>query len=292
MLYVNLSKIILEAKRINENNKLWAVVKNDAYGLGLIEVASALIKSKIDSFVCISLNEAIVLRDLSKDIKILLLGPIPYNDLDIIRDNDIIVSVNSFDDLKMLPSDIKRFVKINTSLNRFGIDYNNDLGKEVCYTHLAVSDIDVANKFLEYGNNIGSSKILIGEVRVGYLLYKNAISVIEPIIYIRRVLENSYVGYDYYTDKEILVGIINIGYYHGVDKRNKGRKVYINGNYYEIISICMNQTFIMIDESIKLYDDVELIGEHISIDDVSKYMNKSPYEELVGYTKLKRKYIK
>ncbi len=293
MKIVDTNVIKRNVQRITNKHELCAVLKNDAYGLGVVAMATLLIKSGIRKFAVIELEEAIMLRDLSKKIEILLLGLIPYSDLDIVKENDITVSINSLSD--KVPEGIKYAYKVNSSLNRFGIDIDDvPSNAKMVYSHLATDDVIVANNFLRKFPNgsIGSSKLLVGKnVRVGFEIFNNAVQILEQIVYTREVEKNCYVGYDYLTEKDMVVGIIPIGYYNGLIKANKGRMVYIRGKYYPILTICMNHTFIEIDECIKVGDDVEVYGNHITIKDVADYLQTSPYEVLVGMHKISRKYL-
>lgn len=284
-------------KNVNDYSKghiLWAVLKNDAYGLGLSKIGEYLISIGVNNFVVISLNEAILLRKMSDDINILLLGLIPYDRLDEINKYRIIVSINRVSDIGNLPNNILREYKLNTSLNRFGLSKEElPLGKIRVYSHLAISDDLIVDEFLRCGyNHIGSTKLPKGkEIRIGYGLYKDAIKIYEEIVYIRHVKKESYIGYDYYTNSDCIVGIINIGYYDGLLKANSGRYVFINDKRYKILSICMNHTFILIDESIKEFDNVEIVGENITIEEIAKYLSTSPYEVLVSFRDMKKRYI-
>ena len=293
---------IIDTKRIKENAmlllsryKLWAVVKNDAYGLGLITISSKLIKAGVKNFAVISLHEAVLLRELSKEINILLLGTIPLSDIDIILENRIIVSVNDKSDLDKLESNVLRAVKVNCDLNRFGvsIDEAKEIEGEFYYSHLALPNSKLAKEYLDFGiKQIGSSKLLIGEeVRVGYLLYKNAMSIIDEICFVRNVKKGEMVGYDYKVEEDMRIGILNIGYYNGLVKANQGRMVYVKGKFTPILSIAMNHCFIALTDEMKIGDEVEILGPHITIDDVAAYLKTSPYEVLVSFKEIERKYL-
>lgn len=294
MKIINVKDIVNKAVNLNKEHILWVVVKNDCYNLGLEQICMNLIENQIDHFCVISLDEAITLRNLSKDIEILLLGLIPFERLEDVINYNIIVSINEMSDLEKIDDRVRRFYKLNTNLNRFGLSMAE--AKDIdgfFYSHLSVVDDEVIDDYFSHGfDMIGSSKFLKGKnIRVGFELFKDAVSVIEPIAYIRRVSANSHIGYDYYTFCDVLVGIINMGYIDGLTINNKNRLVYINGNYYPILSIGMNHCFIGIDDNIKLGDMVEIIGEHIKLCDVANKINTSPYEVLTLLDKKCRKYV-
>ena len=154
---INLSYLENNIKEIIKNYSYeyyFGVVKANAYGhgLGTIKVMD---KSGINYFCVSSLEEAIKVRKLTKK-PILCFGYVNTNDLDIVRKNNITLSIVSFDYFKELikvnPS-IKVHLKINTGMNRFGVKDKNELLEivnkikksnielEGIYTHLATSGV-------------------------------------------------------------------------------------------------------------------------------------------------------
>jgi len=114
---------------------------------------------------------------------------------------------------------------------------------------------------------------------------KTAFSLYSEIISIRKVSKGEYVGYgaNYIAKEDIIVGTIPIGYYDGITSSMK--YVSINNKLYEIIGdICMDMIQVKIDNTIKLYDEVEIFGNNISIKDVSHRTNSNAYHILTGIT--------
>ena len=59
--------------------------------------------------------------------------------------------------------------------------------------------------------------------------------------------------------------------------------VSINGKLCEFIGdICMDMIMVKVDETVNLYDKVEIFGENISIQEVSKRLNSNPYRVLTS----------
>lgn len=99
------------------------VVKNNAYGHG-IECVKYMIKAGINYLAVSSLEEALKLRNLYKNIPILILEPIHYNDISVAIKNDITITIDNVDYFKKLIQDninIKFHLKIDSGMNRFGI---------------------------------------------------------------------------------------------------------------------------------------------------------------------------
>lgn len=111
---------------INPNVKVYAVVKADAYGHGLVGVANA-IYSKVDGF-CVSLvKEALDLRIAGNQKDILLLTPACENYLETLIKKEITLTVNSKRDITLIDGvcsylgvKAKVHIKLNTGMNRLG----------------------------------------------------------------------------------------------------------------------------------------------------------------------------
>lgn len=106
----------------NTHKKLIAVVKADGYGVIDYMEAKALNEVGVDFFAVSSLDEAMSLR--SHDVKgeILVLGYVPIEALDIVRDNNISVASISKEYVdKADLNNVKVHLKLNTGMNRLGV---------------------------------------------------------------------------------------------------------------------------------------------------------------------------
>lgn len=99
--------------------KIMAVVKANAYGHGMIEVARAL-DGNVDAFGVADLQEAKTLRDAGVRGRVMswIIGP--DDDLDAAVANNIELGVSTFDQLEKLPADARFHIKIDTGLGRNG----------------------------------------------------------------------------------------------------------------------------------------------------------------------------
>jgi len=141
-------------KLLKENCKLCCVVKANAYGHGLEEVASV-IKDETDLFAVDSLDEALKIRNLQIKKPIIVLGFTPLKNLKETIENDIsfvIYNDSALEKIKKLNLDKKAkvHIKIETGTNRQGLckrdafvfarkllKENNLLDLEGIYTHYA-----------------------------------------------------------------------------------------------------------------------------------------------------------
>ncbi len=92
------------------------------------------------------------------------------------------------------------------------------------------------------------------------------------------------------------VAIIPVGYADGYDRRlsNGAGRVWINGSQYPIIgNICMDMAMIDVSGAdVESGDQVELMGEHILLKDLARWMGTIPYEVLTGISqRVRRIYI-
>ena len=107
----------------------FGVVKANAYGAGIFAVGE-MIKAGINYLAVSSLEEAISLRELYRDIPVLVMEPICFEGLSVAAQNNITVTVDNKDYFdKMLQSDlkIKFHIKVDCGMNRFGLTDKNDV---------------------------------------------------------------------------------------------------------------------------------------------------------------------
>lgn len=120
--------------RVNEKDyTLIAVVKGNAYGLGIIEFTNFLIENGFNFFAVASFDEAITLRKNNIKKRILLLTP--YTDEESVKaliNNDITLTIDSnesFNVVKSISNKLKKkvnaHIKVDTGLSRYGFNYND-----------------------------------------------------------------------------------------------------------------------------------------------------------------------
>lgn len=143
---------------LNKSTKICAVVKSDAYGHGSEVICDAIYNS-VDYFAFGNYKEAIFIKEKYKNMPCMVLCPFNTYYLTQAIMNDIIFSIQSFDELKQLNQRAKELNKIalfhlqiNTGMNRFGIKNENlkifiELSKtlenvQICgvYSHLGAGE--------------------------------------------------------------------------------------------------------------------------------------------------------
>lgn len=91
-----------------------------------------------------------------------------------------------------------------------------------------------------------------------------------------------------------IIGTCPIGYADGLIRKNIGRKVYVDGEYCEIVgNVCMDQMMIRLNHTVKDGTVVEIFGPHIDIEEMAKELETISYEILCLITdRVTRRYIR
>lgn len=148
----NVEKII---KKYNNYEYYFGVVKASCYGLGL-EPIKKIIEAGCNYLSTATLDEALEIRKIHKDIDILCFGIIDLKYIDLCIKNNITITISNLDYLKELLklniSNLKVHLKLNTGMNRLGIKLqeeveeaynllrNSNIYLEGIYTHIYDSD--------------------------------------------------------------------------------------------------------------------------------------------------------
>jgi alanine racemase len=162
---IDLSKLKKNYLNIRKktNTKVMAVVKADAYGHGVEEVVKALdsLQTKPEYYAVAFADEGVELRNLKVKQPVLIFEPFNKSQVELAFKYNLIPTVFSEGHLKLLSAGAKNFnynkkikihVKVDTGMNRLGIDFKdaydficriNDDDRFILdgiYTHFATSD--------------------------------------------------------------------------------------------------------------------------------------------------------
>ncbi|MFA5793042.1 MAG: alanine racemase [Candidatus Gracilibacteria bacterium] len=312
--YRNLNKIFVYKSALKQNlehfkdilpgKSICPVLKSNAYGHGLIEVAKILDGENADFFLVDSLFEAYKLKKSRIKTPILILGyTSPENLKTRLPFHFTASNKESLETLHRLKLPIH--LEIDTGMNRMGFTWKNfeqDLifikkmnpKIEGFFTHLACADssddaftnlqIDrfltalklfkeagFNPKYIHVGNSAGAKKTNRPEfnmLRLGISLYKNALRFDATLINLQNLQKGETVGYSatYTAEENQTIGIVSAGYYEGVpiSLSNKGF-MEINGHICPIVGrVCMNHTMIRLPNSADLKADFK-VGSAVTI---------------------------
>ncbi|MGN1182462.1 MAG: alanine racemase [Faecalibacillus sp.] len=113
--------------------------------------------------------------------------------------------------------------------------------------------------------------------------FKQVMSLYTKVSMVKTINPGDKIGYGLtYTAREKeYIATLPIGYADGFIRKNQGRKVYIHGKYYEIVGrVCMDQMMVRVDETVKIGDQVEIFGDHISLESMARDLDTISYEVL------------
>ena len=138
----NIKLIKNKVEKDSPDVKIYAVVKANGVGLGLIEYTKFLIENAIKSFAVARIEEAINLRQADIKEEILMLTPsIEKNELKMLIQNDITLTIGSLEEIKILKEVVEKLkeeinkktelkkvkvhIKIDTGFGRYGFLYSD-----------------------------------------------------------------------------------------------------------------------------------------------------------------------
>lgn len=154
---------------LQSKSRITAVVKADDYGHGIKEITTALSLMGINDFAVATLEEALIVREINKTAKILILGIIDVDKISVIKNNNLTLSLLSYDYTKLVEAQnisVNAELKLNTGMNRNGYHYDDYtvikesfnleyISIKGIYSHLSSSDsreledIDYTNMQIE-----------------------------------------------------------------------------------------------------------------------------------------------
>lgn len=325
---IDLKKIKINIEEIKKitNKKIIAVIKSNAYGFGLIEIAKYLEKEKINYFAVATLDEAIKLRKKNIRSNIIVLEKskeyqtyLKYNLIYALYD------IESLKEIILSKLPLRIHIKYNSGLNRLGIDDNNidilvdtlksnKIKIEGIFTHIAdtstyknqLDKFEFFAKKLNFIKNlmihIDSSRTIGNKnfsnaIRIGLSLFtfkENALQLFAPIIKIKEVNKGEPIGYhkQELTPSKGFVLTIPLGYADGWNSLRRTIGYIDNSKIQQIGETCMDHMMLFSNKQIKS-PTIEIIGDHITLDYLSIIYEESKYELLSTLSsRLKRSYFK
>lgn len=335
-LHVNLDAILYNYRHLKcyYNKNVIAVLKDNAYGVGLLSVANTL-KNEDGLIIAVSsIKEIETLRKNNIKNDILYLNVFDESDIQFLKENDVIVVVENLIQLSLIKKYKIRFhLKINSKMNRIGLK-NKEIDKAIklindnvfdykfegIMTHFANEDKDHEqyNFFIKQVNKIKKKDIIIHcfassslneyfdnkttHIRVGLKLYgianrsmflQNALTLTSPILTVKEIKKDECVGYDltYKCEENGYLYVLPIGYGNGLYRYNSSL-IYVDNLFLKQAGkISMDYSTYFSTKKININKEVELFGNKIPIEVISKINNITPHQMIVLLS-VNKKYYK
>ena len=170
---------------LDRNVKLCAIVKANAYGLG-VETVCKTLYGIADFFAVSSVWEALNIRIFDKITPIVVLGMIDIDNIKVVSKNDISISVSNLEQLLKIAEysavfgcNLKIHLQVNSGLNRYGfkslplfksalklIESAKNLSLEGVYSHFATKSNDIVFlkkqfvKFNQFRNVVKNDNVI------------------------------------------------------------------------------------------------------------------------------------
>lgn len=298
--------------------KIIAVVKSDAYGMGVRFVVPLLKELPgIDAFAVASAEEGVFLREMGVREEILILGGVLPEELQAVKDYRLTPVVSDPEHLKILGRENVNFhVKHDTGMGRLGFvgEIVEDPRVTGIMSHLSTpADREFSLRQIEefrriaalYGKGVKvhleSSAGLIyrvpytTHVRVGLALYGEkplrdypvtlnpAISIRARVISVKEIPPGHPVSYGrtYVAPRRMRIGVVAFGYADGLMKSlsNRGFLLYGDARLPIIGNITMDMTVVDLGNApVKVGDWVVIVDEGRTFGDLARSAGTIPYE--------------
>lgn len=149
--------IVAEQKRMVQGQELFAVVKANAYGHGIIPVAKAAKRAGASGFCVAIVDEALELREAGLSGTILILGVTPASQAVLLAKNDISIAVGDLEYLKdaltyLSNTKVKLHVHLalDTGMGRIGFRNKKNLQKAISFINSHKSFFDFEGIFTHF----------------------------------------------------------------------------------------------------------------------------------------------
>jgi len=300
--------------------ELWAVVKADAYGHGLVDAARAAHEAGAAALCVVTVQEGQALRNAFADARILVMAPIAPGEDELARGSRLELAVSS----AKVPDGVPLHLKVDTGMGRWGmsLDEAHTVPRDKVVgimSHLASADepeqtfareqiarfAEVAAAFdgvqAHLANSAGTlafPEARFDAVRCGIALYglspferDPADHGLEPVLtwrsYValaRELAAGESVGYGrlFVAEHPTRVGIVPVGYADGFRRGLSGTQVLVAGERRHVVgAVSMDALAVELGDA-NVGAPVTLIGDGILAEEHARHLGTITYEITSG----------
>ena len=178
--------------------------------------------------------------------------------------------------------------KTNKQFRKFGELVSKEILSNIKIVHIGASETITNYEKPSFVNGCRLGIIMYGFTNDLSLNLQSTFSLYSKVLQINTLSEGDTLGYSgaYVAKEGDKIAVICAGYADGIIRENTGRNVFINGREYKIVgNICMDMLFALVDDKVKVNDEVVLLKDNEHIDSVSKHLHSIPYEVLCTVSK-------
>jgi alanine racemase len=299
--------------RVLDGAELWAVVKADGYGHGAVDVSRAALEAGAAALCVATVGEALVLRALLSDARIIVMGPASEEELGQAREAHLeLVAAAGH-----IPERLPVHLKLDTGMSRWGMSELESPSREVVglMTHLATADTDpdFAERQLarfraatdglpgltRHAANSAAALRLpssrLDAARCGIAVYglspfgdEPARDGLEPVMrwesHLARVLqlepgEGTGYGRTYIAPDATWIGIVPVGYADGFRRDLEGTEVLVGGERCRAVgTVSMDAFAVLLPRELALGTPVTLIGDGVLAEEHARVAGTINYE--------------
>lgn len=318
---IDLAAIRHNAARLREllgGAELWAVVKADAYGHGVAEVAPAALAGGATALCVATVGEALVVRRVAPDVRVLVMGPARPDELGAVREAclELVVVADG-----PLPQGVPLHVKLDTGMGRWGLSELAPPTGDVVglMTHFATADTDPAflraqlDRFLQataaYGHLIrhaansaaalGVPESRLDAARCGIALYgidpfgetpmrhglRPALRWESELARVVELQPGQSTGYGrrFVAVESTWIGVVPVGYADGFARGLTGTDVVVGGEPCEVVGMVSMDAFaVRLPAPARSGTPVTLVGDGATLERHARVAETIAYELACG----------
>jgi len=296
--------------------ELWAVVKADGYGHGATDVARAALDAGASALCVATLAEALSLRAALAEPRILVMGPVPDDELAEARAARLELAVVD----GRIPEGLPVHLKLDTGMGRWGLsELPAGVGEVVgVMSHLASAESDpdftraqierfrestsglaVTKHLANSAGTLGYPEARFDAVRCGIALYgispgggDPAADGLEPVLrwesYValsKRLEAGESTGYGrrFVADAPTWIGIVPVGYADGFRRDLSGTEVLVEGERRRVVgTVSMDALAVELGGDVARGTPVTLIGDGVLVEEHARVAGTIGYEIATG----------